>query len=79
MASLQLLPTLPGCYGEKRFGEISLAEGRDFVLIDVKQKGRNFLNRLFGGPEDVEDNIQSFICETLGIYSDIHIYFLCHF
>ena len=33
IASQQLLPTLPGCYGEKQFREIVLAESRDLVLI----------------------------------------------
>lgn len=39
IASLQLLHTLSGCYGERRFGEIAMTESRDFVLIDVTQNG----------------------------------------
>lgn len=47
IAPLQLLHTLPGCYGEERFGEISLAESRDSVLIDVAPKGQDFFQQTF--------------------------------
>lgn len=59
IASLQLLHTLPGCCGGKRFGEIFQAESRDFEVIDATQKR--------------QATVKSFMCETLGICLDIHI------
>lgn len=51
------------------FGEISVAESRDFVLIDKMQNGAEFfLIDFFGGLKVfLEDNSQSFMCQIVGV------------